>query len=251
MNPATLHMIRRVVTWVVVAGLVVYMIRQSRKPHGWLGRSLLMSMNHRHSELTDWGLGHIDIREDATILDVGCGGGRTLQKLAARASRGRLSGVDFSQASVDATRAMNAGVIGEGRMEVRHASVSHLPFDDATFDLVTGVETHYYWPDLPRDLAEVRRVLKPGGTAVLIAEVYRHRGSGLEAFALKLMSGATLTPEEHRAALAAAGFGEVRVETDEGRGWICAIGRNVPIAAGGVSAPAGARDDVATSGAPR
>ena len=236
MTPVTFWTVRRVVTWVIVAALVVYMIRQSRKPHGWLGRFLLRSMNARHSDLTDWGLKGIDVAPDATILDVGCGGGRTLQKLAGRASRGKLFGVDFSKASVAATRATNAGAVAEGRMDVRHASVSQLPFEDATFDLVTAVETHYYWPDLVRDLAEVRRVLKPGGTAVLIAEVYRHRGSVIEAFALKLMSGVTLSPEEHRAALEGAGFGEVRVETRED--WIRAIGRKAPVEASTAGAPA-------------
>jgi ubiquinone/menaquinone biosynthesis C-methylase UbiE len=39
-------------------------------------------------------------------------------------------------------------------------------------DLVTGVETHFWWPDLHGDVREVFRVVKPGGTLVLIAEVY-------------------------------------------------------------------------------
>ena len=246
MTPATFPTVRRVATWVVAAAFAVYMIRQARKPHGWLGRYLLRGMNLSHSPLTDWGLKGVEIAKDATILDVGCGGGRTLQKLAARTT-GKLFGVDFSKASVAATRATNARAVADGRLEVRHASVSQLPFDDATFDLVTAVETHYYWPDLARDLAEVRRVLKPGGTAVLIAEVYRHPGSAIESFALKLMSGVTLSPEQHRAALEAAGFGEVRVETRGG--WIRAIGRNPSRVAG--FPPAGAHGHFVAAGSPR
>jgi len=46
--------------------------------------------------------------------------------------------------------------------------VSQLPFPDDKFDLVTAVETHYYWPDLVADLQEIRRVLKPGGEIVLV-----------------------------------------------------------------------------------
>lgn len=42
-----------------------------------------------------------------------------------------------------------------------------------TFDLVTAVETQYYWPDLPGDRREILRVLKPGGTLVVIAESCR------------------------------------------------------------------------------
>ena len=57
--------------------------------------------------------------------------------------------------------------------------MSKLPFPDGMFDLVTAVETHYYWPDLVADMREVLRVLKPGGTFVLIAEAYKD-GGGLD-----------------------------------------------------------------------
>jgi ubiquinone/menaquinone biosynthesis C-methylase UbiE len=50
-----------------------------------------------------------------------------------------------------------------GRIEVRPASVSQLPFQDGMFDLVTEVETHFWWPDLAADVHEVFRVVKPGG----------------------------------------------------------------------------------------
>jgi len=35
------------------------------------------------------------------------------------------------------------------------------------------LETHFWWPDLPGDMREVFRVLKPGGTLILIAEIYK------------------------------------------------------------------------------
>jgi len=41
------------------------------------------------------------------------------------------------------------------------------------FDIVTAVETHYYWPNLATNVKEILRVLKPGGTFALIAEAYR------------------------------------------------------------------------------
>jgi hypothetical protein len=51
---------------------------QSSKPSGWLGRFNLWRMNSSHSNLTDWGLRHISIDTHDTILDIGCGGGRTV-----------------------------------------------------------------------------------------------------------------------------------------------------------------------------
>jgi len=71
-------------------GLVAlaYSVNQCKKPRGWLGRLILWNMNSRHSSVTDWGLAHVSIGPDDTILDVGCGGGRTLNKLAERATEG-------------------------------------------------------------------------------------------------------------------------------------------------------------------
>ena len=61
-----------------------------------------------HSKLTDWGLKHVSIESGYTILDVGCGGGRTVNKLAAIATQGKVYGVDYSDASVAATKKTNA-----------------------------------------------------------------------------------------------------------------------------------------------
>jgi ubiquinone/menaquinone biosynthesis C-methylase UbiE len=46
-----------------------------------------------------------------------------------------------------------------------------LPYPDGKFDLVTAVETVYFWPNLPNCLLEVQRVLKPGGRFVIMVEV--------------------------------------------------------------------------------
>src|SRR6201988_5276438 len=54
---------------------------QFSKPTAWLGRYTLWRMTSHHSKLTDWGLKHTSIESHFTILDVGCGGGRTVNKL--------------------------------------------------------------------------------------------------------------------------------------------------------------------------
>lgn len=74
-------------------------MNQCQKPTGWLGRFVLWNMNSHHSKVTDWGLSNIEVQRHV-ILDVGCGGGRTVSKLAAMASEGRVYGIDFSRTSV-------------------------------------------------------------------------------------------------------------------------------------------------------
>lgn len=201
--------------------------RQLRKPADRVGRAILQRMNVSHGPVTEWGLSHLRVGDDFTILDVGCGGGRTIDRLAALATRGKVFGVDYSAESVATSREVNARAIAEGRVRVEQATVSQLPFADATFDLVTAVETHYYWPDLPHDVREVMRVLKPGAQFAIIAETYRGRSNDwiyrpTMTFVLK---AAYLTPEQHRQLLVDAGFADVQVFEEKARGWICAIGR--------------------------
>jgi ubiquinone/menaquinone biosynthesis C-methylase UbiE len=206
---------------------------QCSKPKGAWGRFTLWRMNLSHSKLTDWGLAHISIEKQFTILDVGCGGGRTVSKLAALATQGKVYGGDYSDESVAATKRTNANWIAIGRVEVQQGSVSQLPFPDGMFDLITAVETHFWWPDLPADMREVFRVLKPGGTFVAIAEIYK----GANTMAAKIIekSGAKigmtlLSVEEHRELFTNTGYTNVQVIEKREKGWICAIGKKLAMA---------------------
>jgi len=53
-------------------------------------------MNLAHSALTDWGLRQVAIEKTFKVLDIGCGGGKTIQKLAGMATEGVVSGVDYA-----------------------------------------------------------------------------------------------------------------------------------------------------------
>jgi ubiquinone/menaquinone biosynthesis C-methylase UbiE len=204
------------------------MAHQFAKPQGWLGRWMLRRMNRSHSTVTDWGLSHIEIPLNGRILDVGCGGGRTIGKLAARSERARVYGLDHSPESVAMASQLNAALIEAGRVEIVEGSVSELPYANDTFDLVTAVETHFFWPDLDGDVREVLRVVKPGGVFAVIAEVYKGSAAPMS----KLMEKQApktglrlLTAEEHIDMLWNAGFADVKAFTVPEKGWICTTGR--------------------------
>jgi len=213
------------VTILVLIIAVPYLLNQVRRPTRWIGRLFLWGMNRSHSALTDWGLAQVRIEPGFTILDVGCGGGRTVRKLASLAPQGKVFGIDYALGSIAASRAENAEQIQAGRVEILEAPVSRLPFPDATFDLVTAVETHYYWPSLADDVREISRVLKPGGEVILIAEAYRSARHALEGVVMAPLRVRLLTVDGHRELLAGAGLAEVRVLTEPRHGWICAIGK--------------------------
>jgi ubiquinone/menaquinone biosynthesis C-methylase UbiE len=216
----------------IIMSLARKLLSQLRNPTGWLGRWNLRGMNQRHSELTDWGLKHVSIESDAAILDIGCGGGRTIHKLAAIATKGKVYGVDSSETSVAASRKTNEECIKSRRVEILHGSVSHLPFPDQMFALATAIETHFYWPDLPADLREISRVLKPGGALVIVAEVYKggKYDRRVQRFADMMQKMnfpyANLSADEHRELILRAGFTDVQVIEEYDEGWICAIGKS-------------------------
>ncbi len=210
----------------LVAVLAIYAITQVRKPSKWAGRPFLWLMNCSHSNLTDWGLQHVQIDKNYTILDVGCGGGRTIQELTAAAAQGVVYGVDYASGSVAASRAKNADLIQEGRVEIKQASVSKLPFAENKFNLVTAVETQYYWPDLTKDMQEILRVLKPGGTFLIIAESYRKGAhQDWKAMAMKLLNSASLSADDQRVLFSAAGYTDIQIFEERSKGWICATGK--------------------------
>ena len=204
---------------------------QCKKPTGLFGRFTLWRMNKSHSKLTDWGLSHVAVEPAFAILDVGCGGGRTISKLAAMATAGKVHGIDYSEASVAASRRYNAKSIQAGRVQIQPADVARLPSPDNTFDLVTAVETHFWWPDIPAGFREIRRVLKPGGTLLLIAEVYKGADTAMSRMCEKFapFTGMTmLTLDQHRDLLASAAFSSITLDTLPAKGWLTARANKPP-----------------------
>jgi ubiquinone/menaquinone biosynthesis C-methylase UbiE len=207
-------------------------IAQCRKPSGLFGRFILWDMNRHHSKLTDWGLSHVSIKKNDTILDIGCGGGRTISKLAEMASGGKVHGIDYSEESVTSAHRNNKRWIDIGRVSIRHGTVSQLPFANDTFDLVTAIETHLFWPDLPKDFREVFRVLNPRGMLLIVAEIYKG-GKHLEGVRKKIFDRHLaanmnlLTPDEHRELFANTSFSDVRIFEELDKGWICGTGKKV------------------------
>ena len=136
-----------------------------RKPKGKLGNIQLKSMNKEHTPLALWNLKHLDIKTDDIVLDVGCGGGININRMAEKAKK--VYGVDYSIESVKLSREVNRDLIGQGKVEVLEGDVQSLPFEDNTFDIITAFETVYFWPNIEKSFGEVKRVLKTGGTFMM------------------------------------------------------------------------------------
>lgn len=196
-----------------------------RRPEGAAGRAMLARMNESHARLVDWGLAQITLHAGDIVLDIGCGGGNTLARMAECVTQGHLVGIDYAETSVEASRAFNARLIEAGRMEILHGSVEHLPFADGHFDAVVTVESFYFWPSPEESLKEVARVIRRGGTFLLLAEIYGRDDlpEGIRAKVAEY-SLTNPTPEEFERLFRAAGFSDVTMAFKDGEYWIAVRG---------------------------
>ena len=209
-------------------GVMGKVLSQCRRPTGWLGRLVARGMNISHSKLTDWGLKCISIGKRFTILDIGCGGGATISKLAGIATDGKVYGIDYSGESVRISRKRNKDLIKSGRVEIQHGSVSTMPFMDNMFDLVSAIETHYFWPDLAGDMREVFRVLKRPGTFLVVGGAYKgSRNDARDRNWAKVIGMTLHTVDELGEVLREAGFFDVKMNENYQEGWVCGVCRKL------------------------
>ena len=101
---------------------------------------------------------------------------------------------------------VNKDLLGS-QVFVEQGSADCLPWEDQTFDVVTAVETVYFWPDLPKCFDEVKRVLKSGGQFAIMLEVIEG-----DSVWTNVVEGMTVySPELLKDMLEQAGFSEVEV----------------------------------------
>lgn len=150
-------------------------------------------------------------RPEALALDLGCGGGHASFLLAPRVRK--VVAYDLSEAMVETARA-EAVRRGLGNLEVRRGSTESLACPDAAFDLVVTRHSAHHWQDVRAGLREARRVLKPGGMAVIM-DVVTPDSPLLETWlqSLELLRDPSHvrnhSVEAWREMLAVAGFGPV------------------------------------------
>jgi len=154
-----MNLIQRVKTF-LLAG-------QPGHPKGIVGYVLGEQMVRQHRPETLWTISLLNIQTNDQILELGFGAGRAIELVAAQALHGKVSGIDISQAMVRAASRRNVRAIKAGRVTLHHGDLTILDFPDSQFDKVFSIQTIYFWPDLQHALAEIFRVLKPGGTVVL------------------------------------------------------------------------------------
>jgi SAM-dependent methyltransferase len=179
--------------------------RQSRRPSGWLGEIVARVMALETSKANQMAVEHLGVRPGEKVLEIGCGHGRTLARIA-EASCDYLAGIDPSEVMVRVARRRMQRWIAAGRANVSLASSAKIPHADGRFDVALAVHVVYFWSDPLADLLEIRRVLRPGGRLLL---GYRPRTEQLLA-ELPASVYALRSVEEIERLFEESGFAEIR-----------------------------------------
>ena len=108
-------------------------------------------------------LDRLPLRAGASVLDAGCGSGRTLEELA---PYGEVYGIELDPGAADVARARGRGEVQIGRLE-------ELPWEDGRFDLITCLDVIEHTPDDRVTLRELRRVCRPGGFLLVTVPAYQ------------------------------------------------------------------------------
>lgn len=117
----------------------------------------------------------LELPKDVSLLEVGCGRGIGLKAFAECLTPRHRVGLDIDPSFlVEADRRLhNAGLSAE----LYHGDVRDMPFPDASFDLVVDFGTCFHIRHADKALAEIERVLRPGGTFVhetRISQLFSH-----------------------------------------------------------------------------
>ena len=110
------------------------------------------------------------LADDEKILDVGCGTGSLTFALARAAKLAEIRAIDFSPVFVEAANQRNT----DPRIRISQADACALPFEDGAFDRALALLVLHFVPDAAKAVAEMRRVVRPGGTVAAV--VWDHLG---------------------------------------------------------------------------
>ena len=123
------------------------------------------ALRELYEERMDYFLPRHLFQPKGRLLDVGCGAGHTTLFLARRYPELELVGVDLSEEMLQLAREEGGGL---ANLSFQQGDAQQLPFRDNSFDLVMSLASIKHWPQQQRGVAELYRVLRPGGHCFLM-----------------------------------------------------------------------------------
>jgi SAM-dependent methyltransferase len=164
-------------------------------------------MEEKHLPIVLPMLALMDLQPADRVLDVGCGSGWLVRRLAAQVPNGSVVGIDVSDEMVRRARLASAGLTNA---RFRHGTAERIPIPPESFTKVLSVESACYWHDAARGLGEIFRVLASGGSAWILINFYRDNPDCHQWQLHFEIPTSLLSAEEWQEHFRTAGFRDVR-----------------------------------------
>jgi len=179
---------------------------------GLKGRLIILAMQLSHNRIQKELVSKMRIQSNDNLLDIGCGSGGLIKKMAAQ-TKGFVLGVDQSDSMVKAAMIKNAKKISEKQVNVIRAAVSHLPIEDGEIDEAVAFETIQFWSDIVNDLKEVKRTLSKDGKLFIANRMPKPRSKWYDWVKIK-------SKEAYKEVLSHAGFKQIEMYMVRNEKWI-------------------------------
>lgn len=141
--------------------------RQLRQPQGEAGAEIGQRMNVGNDLINRRAIAQLAVQPHDQILELGPGNGFFACDIVGAKESVRYVGCDISGLMVEQANLLNTNLVNSGQAQFMERTGVELPFPDASFTKCLTINTLYFWEDPAPELAEIRRVLVPGGRLIV------------------------------------------------------------------------------------
>ena len=113
----------------------------------------------------------LDLSDQLTIVDVGCGTGSALRHAAAKVKNGHLIGIDPVPRMIEIAKDITKKNETDYQIIFKVGSAEDLPVEDSHADIVFAFDSIDHWNDIQQGLKEILRILKPGGRFIIVKDL--------------------------------------------------------------------------------
>ena len=150
--------------------LTRFLIKQSQKPSGLVGRVITKIWSLYFKKLSLWAIKQTTISGNYRILEIGYGGGSTIKNLLALNKHLEVHGIDISKESYRTSQRVHSDSIRKGSVQLKIGNVENIPYQNNYFDRVFAIQTHIFWKDIKKSFQEVYRVMSSNSTLIIASE---------------------------------------------------------------------------------
>lgn len=184
---------------------------QLRKPHGEWAENTGEFMNKGNELLNRRAIEELNVTDGDVVLEIGMGNGYFAGDIISQADNVTYFGCDYSQEMVDASNRKNVEHIVSGKATFVCGNADTMLFDDNTFDKILTANTIYFWDDVAKTFAEIKRVLKANGKLVIAVRPE----ALMKTYPMTKYGFTTYTAERLQQVIADNGFEVVNVREEE------------------------------------